>query len=157
MYLLLTRCLNNISVINDKLESEKQHTRLLRKLQDNVKSLYELITKAWSRYAKLLTVCENKVTSIISDRFMKMFKSKSIEVKDRFLTGIEKIEYTKEEQIKYTDIEYIDDVRKALKQEPVSASKKVNNYLAHYAEINMIKLSDLKHRSFEEYVDVILQ
>ena len=78
MYLILTRCLNNISVINDMMENEKQHSHLLKKLQDNVKNLYELITKAWSRYAKLLTVCENKVTSIISDRFMKIFKSKSI-------------------------------------------------------------------------------
>ena len=130
---------------------------MLRKLQENVKNLYEMITKAWTRYAKMLTVFENKVTSIISDRFMKMFKSKSIEVKDKFLTGIEKIEYTKEEQIKYTDTEYIDDVRKALRQEPVAASKRVSNYLSHYVEINKIKPGDLKHRSFEEYVEVILQ
>ena len=73
------------------------------------------------------------------------------------LTGIEKIEYTKEEQIKYTDTEYIDDVRKALRQEPVAASKRVSNYLSHYVEINKIKPGDLKHRSFEEYVEVILQ
>ena len=73
------------------------------------------------------------------------------------MTGIEKIEYTKVEQIKFTDSEYIEDIRKALRQEPVAASKKVNNYLLHYAEINMIKLGDMKHRSFEEYVDVILQ
>ena len=73
------------------------------------------------------------------------------------MTGIEKIEYTKEEQIKFTDSEYIEDVRQVLRQEPVAASNKVNNYLSHYAEINMIKLGDLKHRSFEEYVEVILQ
>lgn len=34
---------------------------------------------------------------------MKIFKSKSIEEKDKFLTGIEKMYYTKEEQIRFTD------------------------------------------------------
>ena len=55
MYLILTRCLNNISVINDKIENEKKYTNILKKLQDNVKFLYDKITKAWDKYAKMLT------------------------------------------------------------------------------------------------------
>ena len=55
MYLVLTRCLNNISVINDKIENEKRYTNLLKKLQENVRSLYDKITTAWNRYAKMLT------------------------------------------------------------------------------------------------------
>lgn len=50
--------------------------------------LYDKITTAWNRYAKMLTEFENKIGSIINDRFMKIFKSKSIEIKDKFLTGI---------------------------------------------------------------------
>jgi hypothetical protein len=51
----------------------------------------------------MLTTSENKITSIISDRFAKIFKSKSLELKDRFLVGNEKLYYTKEEQLKFTD------------------------------------------------------
>jgi hypothetical protein len=87
MYLILTRCLNNISVINDKIKHEKP-LPLLTRLQENVRTLYEKITTAWKRYSSLLTEVENKMGSIISDRFLKIFKSKSIETKDRFLTGI---------------------------------------------------------------------
>jgi hypothetical protein len=112
MYLILTRCLNNISVINDKVEHEKKGKDILVKLQENVKDLYERIIQTWNRYAKILTEQENKLGSIINDRFMKIFKSKSIEIKDKFLTGIEKIYYTKDEQIKFTDEEYIPIVKK---------------------------------------------
>jgi hypothetical protein len=46
---------------------------------------------------------ENKVGSIISDRFLKIFKSESIKEKDRFLVGIETSEYSKQEQIEFTE------------------------------------------------------
>ena len=88
---------------------------------------------------------------------MKIFKSKSLERKDKFLTGIEKMYYTKEEQVKFTDQEYIPAVLKGMREEPAKSVKIVRNYLSHYVEINRVKLSDLKQRSFKEYVEMILQ
>ena len=95
--------------------------------------------------------------SIIGDRFLKIFKSKSIETKDRFLTGIEKIYYSKEEQIEFTDEEYIKQLKGEIKAEAGPIARRLKDYLSHYAEINAIKLADLKQRSFEEYVQMILQ
>ncbi len=45
---------------------------------------------------------EDKISSIVGDRFGKIFKSESIKTKDKFLTGIENIEFKKEEQIWFT-------------------------------------------------------
>jgi phosphopantetheine adenylyltransferase len=102
MYLLITRCLNNISVINDKLIKEK-NAYVITNLKDTVNTLYEKIQVTWFKYSKKLTEMENKMGSIISDRFLKIFKSESIKEKDRFLVGIETSEYTKQEQIEFTE------------------------------------------------------
>ena len=156
MYLILTRCLNNISVINDKIESEKGHAKVLEKLRDGVGEMYEKITKTWEKYAEMLTKEENKVGNIINDKFKKIFKSKSYEEKDKFMTGIEKMYYSKKEQVKFTDEEYIPLVLKEMKGSG-KVVKGVRNYLSHYVEINMVKLGELKERSFREYVEMILQ
>lgn len=47
----------------------------------------------------MLTKMENKVTSVIGDFFRKKVKSKEFEEKDRFLTGIEIVNYSKAQQI----------------------------------------------------------
>ena len=47
MYLLLTRCLNNISVINDKIAKYGKKSHLLEKLQNNVHNIYNMVTKEW--------------------------------------------------------------------------------------------------------------
>lgn len=131
MYLILTRCLNNISVINDKIKNEKPFP-ILFNLQLTVKSLYAKITTSWKRYSNMLTEAENKVGSIIGDRFMKIFKSKSIETKDKFLTGIEKMYYTKEEQISFTAREYITPLLEEIVQPTSPVSKKLIKYLSNY-------------------------
>ena len=102
MYLLITRCLNNISVINDKLVKEK-NAYVINNLKETVNNLYEKIQGTWSKYSKKLTEMESKMGSIISDRFLKIFKSESIKEKDRFLVGIETSEYSKQEQIDFTE------------------------------------------------------
>ena len=87
----------------------------------------------WKKYSDELTKAENKVSSIISDRFSKIFNKKNIEQKDNFLVGIENIYYTKEEQINFTDKEYITPLLFQLKsKEQPAAAKKVKNYLSHY-------------------------
>lgn len=104
-----------------------------------------------------MTSIENKVTSIISDKFSKIFNRKSIEEKDKFLVGIENMYYTKEEQINFTDKEYIAPLKNEFRQSTSSLTKRVKNYLSHYLEINNIRLTDLNKRTFEEYVEMILQ
>jgi hypothetical protein len=60
--------------------------------------------------------------------------------------------YTKQEQINFTDKEYITSLIGSINQTNAIVSKKVKNYLSHYVEINNIKIEDLNKRSFEEYV-----
>lgn len=158
MYLLCTRCKNNISVINDKLKKEnKEHLFIAQNLYQTVKQLYERIELSWKKYSNLLTNVENKVSSIISDKLSKIFNRKTIEEKDKFLVGIESMYYTKEEQINFTDKEYITPLMSEFKQANTALAKRVKNHLSHYVEINNIRLTDLNKRTFEEYVEMILQ
>ena len=60
--------------------------------------------------------------------------------------------YTKEEQVLFTSEEYIGKIRADIRPEPSIYSKSIKNYLSHYEEINLIKLEDLKKRTFQEYV-----
>lgn len=130
---------------------------IAQNLYETVKKLYEKIEIAWKKYSTLLTSVENKVSSIISDKFSKIFNKKSIEEKDKFLVGIENMYYTKEEQINFTDKMYITPLMTDFHQSTSVLTKRVKNYLSHYVEINNIRLTDLNKRTFEEYVEMILQ
>lgn len=130
---------------------------IAQNLYQTVKQLYEKIEIAWKKYSTLLTSVENKVSSIISDKFSKIFNKKSIEEKYKFLVGIENMYYTKEEQISFTDMMYITPLMTDFHQSTSALTKRVKNYLSHYVEINNIRLTDLNKRTFEEYVEMILQ
>jgi len=52
---------------------------LAKNLYETVKRLYQRIEEAWKKYSNMLTKMENKVSSIISDKFTKIFNKKSIE------------------------------------------------------------------------------
>lgn len=121
---------------------------IAQNLYQTVKQLYERIEINWKKYSNLLTNVENKVSSIISDKFSKIFNRKSIEEKDKFLVGIESMYYTKEEQINFTDKEYITPLMSEFNQSNTALTKRVKNYLSHYVEINNIRLTDLNKRTF---------
>lgn len=87
MYLLSTRCLNNMSVINDEMERYKDNKTILS-LYNTVKDLYKKILENWQEFSLSLTKMEDKVGSIIADRFLKIFSKESIKEKDRYLGGI---------------------------------------------------------------------
>ena len=157
MYLVLTRCLNNISVISDKIKHEQPNNNVLTKLQQSVNSLYLKVTTAWKRYSALLTEAENKVGSIIGDRFLKIFSAKSIETKDKFLTGIEKMYYTKEEQVAFTAKEYIAPLRQEIANPQSAASRTLQRYLSNYERINAIRLADIREKNFVDYVETMMQ
>lgn len=57
--------------------------------------LYKEVAKKFFYYCEELKKQEDKVSSIIEDRFGKMFKSTSFKEKDKFLTGVENIDFTK--------------------------------------------------------------
>ena len=64
------------------------------------------------------------------------------------MVGIETMYYTKEEQINYTDKDYITPLMNEINQSNSALTKRVKNHLSHYVEINNIRLTDLNKRTF---------
>lgn len=58
MYLVSTRCLNNMSPINDAYNKRKNNT-IIQELKDTVEKLYQKVVDVWTRYSNLLTSKEN--------------------------------------------------------------------------------------------------
>lgn len=87
MYMLCTRCHNNISVINHQLEKHKDN-KIIESLFNTVKDLYNKVMKSWKLYSDKLTNKESEVGSMIADRFTKIFKSESFREKDKFMVGV---------------------------------------------------------------------
>lgn len=105
MYLLSSRCFINMSfVLNDFVDSNNP---IVLNLKKTVQALYKDVSKIFEKYCIELKNQEDKISSIVGDRFGKIFKSESIKIKDKFLTGIENIEFKKEEQIWFTYQHYI--------------------------------------------------
>lgn len=105
MYLLSSRCFINMSfVLNDFVDSSNP---IVTNLKKTVQALYKDVSRKFETYCVELKKQEDKISSIVGDRFGKIFKSESIKTKDKFLTGIENIEFKKEEQIWFTYENYI--------------------------------------------------
>ena len=67
MYLLISRCFLNLSLINN--EIIKNDHELVLSLKENVCYLYHEVEKKWNHYCKLLKKAEDSWGSMIEDRF----------------------------------------------------------------------------------------
>ena len=83
------------------------------------------------KYSTLLTQCENKITSMFGDFFSKRFNSEVFTEKDRFLTGIEIINYSKDEQINFT-IKYYRDCQDILNDKKSMIPLRTIKFLKKY-------------------------
>jgi len=61
---------------------------------------------------------ENKGSEIFKDVFSKLFSSTSFKEKDKYLTMIEGIDFTREDQILFTYEKYLVDIINELKGNP---------------------------------------
>ena len=113
-----------------------------------MEDLYETVSKKFQHYSQLLTEKENKMGSIIGDRFSKIFNNSEIKMKDKYLGGIENLEFSKNEQIKFTFDKYI---HPSL-EEIVNKNKTVHTYMSKYVPINLIEISDLNNIKFPQKV-----
>lgn len=146
MYLLISRCFFNMSFVMDQLEHENH--AIVQNLKRTVEDLYETVGKKFQHYSQLLTEKENKMGSIIGDRFSKIFNNSEIKMKDKYLGGIENLEFSKNEQIKFTFDKYI---HPSL-EEIVNKNKTVHTYMSKYVPINLIEISDLNNIKFPQKV-----
>lgn len=81
-----------------------------------------------------------------------MFKSTSFKEKDKFLTGVENCDFTKQQQIWYTYEQYIRQLMPLMKNKDIKARAKMENY----KEINDIAVKDLKDKKFYDRVQEII-
>jgi hypothetical protein len=82
---------------------------------------------------------ESKGSEIFKDAFSKLFSSTTFKEKDKYLTNIEGIDFTREDQVRFTYEKYLVDVINELKGNPDDERQMKNKFKA-YRQINEIKL-----------------
>ena len=88
MYLLATRCLNNISPINFEYE-KRNNNPIIQDIHYGVSKLYKDVVETWQKYCNLLTSKENEKMVMLKDWFSKKISDSEMKIKDRYLTGVE--------------------------------------------------------------------
>lgn len=104
---------------NIRFSINQEKHEVINIISKTVKSLYNVVTQKFNFYSEKLQKVEDKVASIIGDRFSDIFNSKNKKIKDQFLGGIEvqrdqnqnngqrAAGHTKQEQIAFTYEAYI--------------------------------------------------
>lgn len=87
--------------------------------------------------------------SIFYDRYKKITSKEKFDKKDKFFSGIEKIQFEKSDQINFTYQEYI------LKIIPKVKSKKPRLYkiMNRYIEINNPTLNNFGKKNFDDFIE----
>ena len=111
---------------------------MINNLNKQINKLYSQIHKKFLNYSEKLTENENKKMSMVSDWFSKKWSNRDFKEKDRYLTGIEKIEYTKEEQINFTSHYYTTNLKEIIAKSKNSVS--IQNRLNSYCDIMKISV-----------------
>lgn len=141
LFLMLTRALNNMSVINLRLKARGDY--IVENLKQTVASLYGKVSARWAEYSQKLTEIENSVGSMIYDRLYKTFSSESYGQRESFLTGIENIEYTKQAQVEFTD-SYIKLLIGRMVPAHGANLAYIRKLMSRYVEVNAISLKELQ-------------
>lgn len=87
----------------------------------------------------------------MKDRFSSIFNSSEREKKDRFLVGVELVDYSKEEQIQYTIEKYTKSILKENKLDDI-----IKKYIENYGKINFITLENLQNKTLSEKIKEII-
>jgi 5-methylthioribose kinase len=106
MNLLIGSCFTSLSRLK-QLQNQKNKDSPYQNLLEScvskaTVSLYESVRRLWKEYSALLTEIETSKMNIVFDVFKKLANSEERSIKDKFLSGIEKIDYTPIEKIRYT-------------------------------------------------------
>ena len=105
------------------------------------KKLYEDVRFEFGRTAEKLKQAEDRMSSMIFDRFAKTFKQSEYDNKERLMTGIIGLDLTIEEQMDYTMKKYHDEIGVLLRnpkgrtQRFTHFAHKLDRYLENYETI----------------------
>lgn len=93
MYLLCTRCFNNLAPIYIEYEKNKESS-VLRELKEKIERLYKDVGEKWKLYSDRLTEKENEKLEMAADWTRRVILSKlfpqtyDYHKKERFMTGL---------------------------------------------------------------------
>lgn len=109
VYLLIVRCSTNVS---RALQQVKQHypKGVWKAFKKHLQVLQERIQLKFNNYTELLHSYESKVSTIIKDKFSKLLNKASFNEKEKFLNGLEGLDFTRAEHINFTYEKYIIDI-----------------------------------------------
>jgi hypothetical protein len=89
-----------------------------------------------------LTQSEGKVQSMVFDWFSKKLAKDNFERRDKFMTGIEKLEYSKDEQIDFTCSYYDDHIKDRLSG--INNVKSIVKRLENYRRLMKVEMPTLR-------------
>lgn len=95
LYLLAVRCKTNLSFAAQQV---KQHypTKIVTAFTQQISLLAQRASLKFEYYSELMKDYENKFASILKDRFIKLTKKKTFQEREKFLNGLECLDFTKE-------------------------------------------------------------
>ena len=105
LYLVAGSCFSTISRVKceyKKYENKSYQALLWACVAKETGQLYESVRKAWTRLGEELIAVENSTSHIFFDAFRKLVKKEEIKLKDLFLNGIENLDYSPVDKIRYT-------------------------------------------------------
>lgn len=126
------------------MEAKDKNHEVVKALTETVRFLYSKVKEKFYMYDRYLKKIEEKISSVISDRWKSIFSSEEKEMKDNLLNGLEKYDYQKEDQLKFTFEHYIKEIINRIEPK----NHRVVNFLEKYIEINMITEKEYKGKKF---------
>ena len=137
LYLLICRCKYNV---DRALQMVKKHydEEMFEFFTNQVSNLEERIRLKFQFITDLLTGIQSKFGSILKEKVNKLISKKNFNEREKFLSGEEDVDYTREEHIKYVYAKYVLIVLKELKGEEVEKSE-VKDLLKAFERIALLQ------------------
>lgn len=153
---MITRCFINVSWAANNLE-QNSNVDMFVNYHTQVKALYAKVKAKWDEIEQNLRKVEDLGKYKFKDGLDSVFSRDKKKNREKFFQGIETDSYTKEQQIEYTQNEYIEKIIEELKGQP-NDFYEMKLKLQCYKKINEISLEELeeKGQSFHERVKKIL-
>ena len=151
IYLLSARCLNDLNEMKSgihRIECLKRSDKAVKQTIQKIKGLFNELKSKTDKYSQKIYEENDGMINRITDFFK---TSKTMAEKDKFFYGSEKVEFERNEQINYTQNNY---VKKILKLESREL-KESNLYLLlkQYSRIMQVEPSECKNEDFNQFVN----
>lgn len=155
MLLLTNRCKANLNFSLYQIEHHYDY-RLWESFHKQIASLKERVELKFDYYSELLTNYENKLSTIIKDKLHKIADKRGYKQKEKFLNGIEGLDFNVHQQIQFTCQKYISSIVDGLRTKDTE-EKNVKRLLTAYADVALIRQEDLSTVSLSERIRQLFQ